>query len=94
MPGALISKSYAAIKALATRQIKIEYDRIPYCFHDVPLKKILNWLTVATSVHLKPVPHGDGQPIFGISTVAWPSDFAKRLPDVVREAPEWISNFT
>ena len=39
MPGGLISKSYQAVKALATRQVRIECDRIPYHFHNVPLKK-------------------------------------------------------
>jgi radical SAM protein with 4Fe4S-binding SPASM domain len=47
-------KSYQAIKALATRQVRIECDRIPYHFQGVPLKKILNWLAVETSIYFRP----------------------------------------
>jgi radical SAM protein with 4Fe4S-binding SPASM domain len=54
MPGGLISKSYQALKALATRQVGIECDRIPYHFHNVPLKKLLNWIAVETSIYFKP----------------------------------------
>lgn len=54
MPEGLISKSYQAIKALATRQVRIECDRIPYHFHNVPLKKLLNWIIVETSIYFKP----------------------------------------
>ncbi len=54
MSGGLISKSLLAFKALATRQVRIECDRIPYHFHHVPLKKIFNWLSVETSIYLKP----------------------------------------
>lgn len=50
----LISKPFQAMKALATRQVRIECDRIPYHFHNVPLKKILNWIVVETSVNFKP----------------------------------------
>ena len=50
----LILKSPQAIKAFATRQVKIECDRIPYYFHNVPLKKLLNWITVETSIYFKP----------------------------------------
>lgn len=49
----MILKSYEAIKALATRRILIECDSIPYEFQDVPLKKILNWIFVETSIFLK-----------------------------------------
>jgi hypothetical protein len=48
MLGYLMARSYQAIKALATRQVRIECDRIPYYFHNVPLKKILNWMVVET----------------------------------------------
>lgn len=54
MPGGLILKPYKAIKALVTGRILIECDRIPYQFHNVPLKKILNWLRVETSIFIKP----------------------------------------
>ncbi len=51
----LILKSYKAIKALVTRRILIECDSIPYEFQNVPLKKILNWIFVETSILSKPV---------------------------------------
>lgn len=54
MLGALISKSFNAIKALVSRTIIIEGDRIPYHFHNVPIKKILNWITVEASIYVKP----------------------------------------
>jgi radical SAM protein with 4Fe4S-binding SPASM domain len=50
----LIPKSFQTLKALATRQVRIECDRIPYYFHNVPLKKLLNWIVVETSIYLKP----------------------------------------
>jgi len=50
----LIPKSLQTIKALATRQVRIECDRIPYDFHNVPLKKLLNWIVVETSIYFKP----------------------------------------
>jgi radical SAM protein with 4Fe4S-binding SPASM domain len=50
----LMARSYQAIKALATRQVRIECDRIPYDFHNVPLKKLLNWIVVETSIYFKP----------------------------------------
>lgn len=51
----LILKSYKAIKALFTRRILIECDSIPYQFHNVPLKKILNWIFVEASILIKAV---------------------------------------
>jgi radical SAM protein with 4Fe4S-binding SPASM domain len=54
VPGGLISKSYQAIRALTTRQVRIECDRIPYHFHNVPLKKLFNWLAVEASIYVKP----------------------------------------
>jgi radical SAM protein with 4Fe4S-binding SPASM domain len=50
----IVSKSYQAIKALTTRQVRIECDRIPYHFDNVPLIKLLNWLAVETSIYFKP----------------------------------------
>jgi radical SAM protein with 4Fe4S-binding SPASM domain len=50
----LIPKSLQALKALANRQVRIECDRIPYHFHNVPLKKLLNWMVVETSIYFKP----------------------------------------
>ncbi len=50
----IVPKSYQAMKALATRQVRIECDRIPYHFDNVPLRKLLNWLAVETSIYFKP----------------------------------------
>jgi len=47
-------RPYMALKALVTRSIQIECDRIPYRFQNVPLKKILNWLCVEVSILIKP----------------------------------------
>lgn len=54
MLGDLIFKLYQVIKTLITRRILIECDRIPYQFHNVPLKKILNWIRVEVSIFRKP----------------------------------------
>ena len=61
MLGHLMARFYQAIKALATGQLTIECDRIPYHFHNVPLKKILNWMIVETSIYFKP-DHPSGWP--------------------------------
>jgi len=53
MLGHLMAKFYQAIKTLATRQVRIECDRIPYHFHNVPLKKILNRIVVETFIYFK-----------------------------------------
>ncbi|MGD0827050.1 MAG: radical SAM protein [Desulfobaccales bacterium] len=45
----LIKKMFKAIKALGTRRIVIEHDRIPYYFHNVPFKKIINLLVTESS---------------------------------------------
>ena len=50
----LISKVGKAVRALATRRVLIECDRIPYRFDHVPLKKILNWIRVEASMGRKP----------------------------------------
>jgi radical SAM protein with 4Fe4S-binding SPASM domain len=50
----LISKSRKAVKGLATRSVHMECDRIPYEFHDVPLKKIANWILAEASMYVKP----------------------------------------
>lgn len=55
MWGGVIPKTFQALKALSTRQVRIECDRIPYHFDHVPLKKIFNWLAVETSIYFKPV---------------------------------------
>ena len=50
----LILGSKKAIKVLLTRRVKIECDRIPHDFQNVPLKKILNWVRVEASMFRKP----------------------------------------
>ncbi len=50
----LITKAGKAVKALATRTVLIESDRIPYRFERVPLRKILNWIRVEASMGVKP----------------------------------------
>lgn len=50
----IILKFFKAIKALVSRTVIIECDRIPYEFHNVPMKKILNWIIVEASILLKP----------------------------------------
>lgn len=50
----IVFKFFKAIKALVSRTVIIECDRIPYEFHNVPMKKILNWIIVEASILLKP----------------------------------------
>jgi len=54
MSNSLISKFYKAVRALITLSVVIECDRIPFEFHQVPLRKILNWILVETSIFIKP----------------------------------------
>ena len=54
MPKNLMTKGWQAVKALMTRQVRIECDRIPHVFHRVPLKKILNWILVETAAMARP----------------------------------------
>ncbi len=42
------------VKALATRRITIKCDQIPYQFHNIPWKKILNWIRTEASILRKP----------------------------------------
>ncbi len=55
MYGSIISKVYLAFRAILTRRLQIECDSIPHEFHHVPMKKILNWLLVETSLIFKPL---------------------------------------
>lgn len=50
----LLPKCHKAMKALVTRRVSIECDRIPHEFDNVPLRKILNWILVEASIFLKP----------------------------------------
>jgi radical SAM protein with 4Fe4S-binding SPASM domain len=52
--GNLILKSLNAVKALSSRTVSIDCDRIPYRFENVSIKKILNWIVVETSMLFRP----------------------------------------
>lgn len=54
MSGTLPQKVWLATKALATRRVTMQFDRVPFEFEDVPLAKILNWIRVEASVSVKP----------------------------------------
>jgi len=51
---ASFTKLAVAVKALLTRKLTIECDRLQHNYQDVPLGKILNWLLVESSVLFKP----------------------------------------
>lgn len=50
----LFGKGRKALKALATRKVPIECDRMPFEFENVPLRKILNWILIEASIFVKP----------------------------------------
>ena len=43
-----------AIRALTTRRVAFHCDGIPYRFASVPWRKLLNWLRVEASMHVRP----------------------------------------
>ena len=49
------TKIFDAVKALITGRVTIECDSIPYEFHHIPMKKVLNWLLVESSLFIKPL---------------------------------------
>lgn len=49
-----MSRSGQAFKALFTRRLRIQSDRIPYEFDHLPLKKLLNAYRVESSLFFKP----------------------------------------
>ncbi|MFC1658838.1 radical SAM/SPASM domain-containing protein [Candidatus Omnitrophota bacterium] len=49
----MLTKIFHAIRALLTRKVIIECDRIPYHFSNVPMKKILNWIRLEASIYLR-----------------------------------------
>ena len=53
MKHGILNKTAQAIKALLTRELSIECDQIPYRYTNVPLRKIMNWLLVETSIAFK-----------------------------------------
>jgi len=42
------------MRALVTRNVVMECDRIPYRFRHIPLRKILNWILVEASIYVRP----------------------------------------
>jgi len=50
----IVLNTKLAIKALLTREVQIECDGIPYIFENVPLRKLINWIRVESSLLLKP----------------------------------------
>ncbi|MGA7877895.1 MAG: radical SAM protein [Desulfoferrobacter sp.] len=48
-----IFKSYQALKALMTRKVTIECDSIPYHYQNVPVKKLLNWVSTEASIFFR-----------------------------------------
>jgi radical SAM protein with 4Fe4S-binding SPASM domain len=50
----LKGKVWKAMKALVARRVEIECDRIPHTFHQVPLKKLFNWILVETAAMARP----------------------------------------
>jgi radical SAM protein with 4Fe4S-binding SPASM domain len=54
MTDGILQKSLMALRALATRRVSIDCDRIPFRFDNVPRRKILNWILVEASVLIKP----------------------------------------
>jgi hypothetical protein len=59
-----VANVFKAIKALTTRRVHIECDRIPYDFDDVPLKKTLDWMMIEASCWYGRKNPGDGQHTF------------------------------
>ena len=50
----LLTKIRQAVQALATRHLTVFSDSIPYEFHDLPLRKVINAVLTETSVYFKP----------------------------------------
>ena len=49
----MVSGSLEAVRALLTRRVLIDFDRIPFEFRDVPPGKLLNWVLAKWSMHLR-----------------------------------------
>jgi radical SAM protein with 4Fe4S-binding SPASM domain len=54
MTTSLFDRAHKGLKALVTRKVRIECDRMPFEFQRVPLRKILNWILVEASILVKP----------------------------------------
>jgi radical SAM protein with 4Fe4S-binding SPASM domain len=53
LPSDMIQKIMNAIRTVLTRRINVELDQIPFEYHHVTFKKLLNWIMVEAGVHLK-----------------------------------------
>lgn len=54
-----LGKIPLVLSALATRRLTIECDSLPHRFRRVPVKKLLNWILLETSLRFKPeIPWG------------------------------------
>lgn len=49
-----IARSLRALQALATQEVGLECDSVPFRFDRVPRRKILNWVLTEASVYTKP----------------------------------------
>jgi radical SAM protein with 4Fe4S-binding SPASM domain len=59
MASSLMRGLYSVVRGLATRKVEFPCDQIPYKFENVPLKKILNWISLEASVRARtPKPWG------------------------------------
>ena len=47
-------KTFKALRALVTQQIRVKFGGIPYEFHRVPTRKIFNWILTEASTITKP----------------------------------------
>ena len=54
MPSETLQRSLRALRALLTRRVEIDFDRVKFNYEDVPLKKIINWILVEASISKKP----------------------------------------
>ena len=52
MVDSFVNKSLQALRAIITKRVVIECDLIPYHYHDVPLKKLLNWIRTEAGIAL------------------------------------------
>ena len=50
----LTSGAHKAVKALLTRRVELQCDRMLLRYRDVSLKKIPNWILVESSIYVRP----------------------------------------
>ena len=49
----ITAKTAAALRALMTREIRLEYERIPISLRNASYRRILNWIAVEASIATK-----------------------------------------